>query len=155
MRFFEAVVMMKLRLEDEVAGRTPAQPSTGEAGEKLVPRIDPVPLMRAFQVLQSVDAVVSLQEVAGTDRLLEEAAAAGVELSYSLLLQEVRLTPPPPPLTPPRRVDTHLHSVQQCMSALATRFCAVPQILGRQGPGTIGAPCEPLSSRLLPVLDRG
>lgn len=82
---------MKLRLEGQVPEPPPPDESAaaGEAPPQL--RVEPEALLRAFQVLQSVDAVVSLQEIAGTDRLIDEAAAAGAELSYALLLREVRL----------------------------------------------------------------
>lgn len=85
---------MKLRLEHETAGGDPdafGKDGDGEAGgDRGPPRLDPVALHRAFQVLQSVDGVVSLQEIAATDRLVDAAAAAGTPLTYEILLREAR-----------------------------------------------------------------
>eukprot|EP00892_Ulva_mutabilis_P008234 jgi/Ulvmu1/5783/UM025_0037.1 len=86
MAFLEAILVMKLRLE----GVVPDTPDAGGDAEAAAatPRIAPDALHRAFQLLQSVDGVVSLQELAATDRLIDDAAAAGTQLSYALLLRE-------------------------------------------------------------------
>ena len=101
LRFLEAVLIMKLRLEHESAGGDPDAFGTdggrdgdggagGGGGDGGPLRLDPTALQRAFQVLQSVDGVVSLQEIAAADRLADAAAAAGSPLSYEILLREVR-----------------------------------------------------------------
>lgn len=96
MQFLQAVLVMKLRLEAETAAAA-AGPVSSADGDALGDDGDGVPaaaldeaaVRRAFAVLQSIDGVVSLQEVAAADRLFEAAAAVGVQLSYELLLQEV------------------------------------------------------------------